>query len=1235
MSDDDLPVSRRGLLRATTGTVGAAAMATGGEAGYAPTTETTLLDEDFDSYAVGNYPSGWTKAGNQNQEVTDAASVSGGQSLRIKGEPGGCWEALADAPVDVPTSGTVVVSGWIAPTSNGSVGCHEARGGVEFRTATGGWSAGEGTQLFKFKPDGTITGVDGTYGTYNVDEWNSFRVTYERTDTAVTVSYRFNGDERGSGTRAVAAYEDDLSYLRLQSDDFSVYYDELTVTAMTGPSGPGVETRDFTGDGRTDVRVYNSETWLMLEGADRDTSRFASRLGRVNGASLGDAWDINPTTRSDGLTHRTTERVEPFSGSSGAGYNVRRRYAIGDTTLQEETTVYLPSNSRTALVRVRLENVGSSAVLLDQDRSNIHDGIMIVRGTPLNGPSGTYRFHTTGSGAHRFGAVGTWDVFDLSGTQPNVTAYGDSDAISYGLIEGATGPRHAVTNGDPPERVDFMVRDTRLDPGETATYTLGVGAHAGGSNAPNRALDALSAVAGRTDEIPAVGGGNETPTARAQVADATLQVGEETTLDASQSSDPDGEIRSYEWDLDGDGTLDTTGVTVTPAYDEPGEYTVRLRVTDDDGASDTDSVTVTVEGADEPPTAAVSYQPSSPAPDEQVTFDASDSTDPDGQITEYAWDVTGDGQFQQTSDAVYTHTYAEAGEYTVTVQVTDDTGLTDRAQTTVSVKAGDTAPTAAFDYDPSEPAAGEQVTFDASDSRDDGSVVEYAWDFTGDGRIDERTSDPIATYTYDESGEYAVGLTVTDDAGTTATTAQTVSVADNAAPQPTFTVEPTEPQPGEEVRFDASDSRDDGSVVEYAWDFTGDGQFQRTTADPVTIYTYDEADTYEVRLRVADDLGKTATVTKEVTIGGRFSTVKSRKLELAGTVDDASVLSTVEWATDAIGDEQLARETIAAWETAVRDGSVDGAVATEAVERLITAEQATRDVLSYVGPASDASELNFARRAASNLCSVVLDLLLLKYTIGKKLLAAVGGPVAGHLGSVATTTVEDAITGMIGDFLSLDDGRNQCRREATTAMGQAWETIQEGATAIADVMSEAVDLIVDSVTAIVRAAVEFREMTPFDLAAAPSGLPAIVTGNSVWGVTYDLHEQLRPDGQSTLPGQTSVARAAKSEAIDTIDDRAGDVASRLDTFTEQIADISVYESTKEVIAAVQAGEAVRVIWEAGQVVVDVALELAGVVLDATAAASAGLTLWQLRKLHDEVTRSVLTGNNEVSGWTPL
>ncbi len=70
---------------------------------------------------------------------------------------------------------------------------------------------------------------------------------------------------------------------------------------------------------------------------------------------------------------------------------------------------------------------------------------------------------------------------------------------------------------------------------------------------------------------------------------------DEITMDASVSFDPDGDTLTYEWDLDNDGGYDdATGVTATTVFNEAGEYTIRLRVTDIFGLTDVDTATVTV-----------------------------------------------------------------------------------------------------------------------------------------------------------------------------------------------------------------------------------------------------------------------------------------------------------------------------------------------------------------------------------------------------------------------------------------------------------------------------------------------------------------------------------------------------------------------------------------------------------------------------------------------------------------
>ncbi len=74
------------------------------------------------------------------------------------------------------------------------------------------------------------------------------------------------------------------------------------------------------------------------------------------------------------------------------------------------------------------------------------------------------------------------------------------------------------------------------------------------------------------------------------------------------------------------------------------------------------------------PTASFTYSPENPVASEEITFDASSSSDPDGQIVSYEWDF-GDGK--TTEGMQVNHAYQEAGNYTVILTVTDNDGLKD------------------------------------------------------------------------------------------------------------------------------------------------------------------------------------------------------------------------------------------------------------------------------------------------------------------------------------------------------------------------------------------------------------------------------------------------------------------------------------------------------------------------------------------------------------------------------
>ncbi len=267
----------------------------------------------------------------------------------------------------------------------------------------------------------------------------------------------------------------------------------------------------------------------------------------------------------------------------------------------------------------------------------------------------------------------------------------------------------------------------------------------------------------------------------------------------------------------------------------------------------------------------------------EVSFDASGSFDPDGGVVEYDWDF-GDGS--AGSGMTTTHTYDNAGDYTVELEVVDGGGASESTTGTISVSPS--PPSASFTASPTSGEEPLTVSFDASESEDpDGRIESYRWDFD-DG---SSASGLRVSHTFVDSGRYEVELAVTDDDGNIDSTAETiyVSVFTNQGPIASFEVSPDVGEPPLDVSFNASDSFDpDGDVERYRWDFddgsTGLGEF--------TSHTFSEAGTFNVELTVVDDYGKEDTEVASVYVSNELVRITDWEL-VEGNSGEAVVEGTV------------------------------------------------------------------------------------------------------------------------------------------------------------------------------------------------------------------------------------------------------------------------------------------------------------------------------------------------------
>ncbi len=370
---------------------------------------------------------------------------------------------------------------------------------------------------------------------------------------------------------------------------------------------------------------------------------------------------------------------------------------------------------------------------------------------------------------------------------------------------------------------------------------------------------------------------NEPPTASVVTDPTTPKVGQAVTIDATGSGDVDGNVTTYQFDFGADGDYEiqenTTG-TVTRTYETPGVKTVRVRVIDNDGATDTATIEFDVV-ENRRPEATLSISPSpTTTTATNTTLNASGSSDPDGTIEFYRWDFDGDGTTDlNTTEAVITRQfeYDGGGFRNVLVTVVDDDGATDVAGLDLEVLP---EPEVSCTVSPDTIEQGGSVTVDASNTT---HADVYIYDFDGDGEPDTDAisqsvvdSGEYPTEFYDEVTTYTPRVTAINYTSDTRSTApcETVTVEGaNEPPTASFTVSPRPAVAGEDTTFDATGSSDpDGTVEFYLWDFDGDGTTDLNTTEPTVTRTlrYEGSGFRNVRLTVVDDEGATATTTRDL-----------------------------------------------------------------------------------------------------------------------------------------------------------------------------------------------------------------------------------------------------------------------------------------------------------------------------------------------------------------------------------
>jgi hypothetical protein len=374
---------------------------------------------------------------------------------------------------------------------------------------------------------------------------------------------------------------------------------------------------------------------------------------------------------------------------------------------------------------------------------------------------------------------------------------------------------------------------------------------------------------------------NQPPIANAGAGQTITLPKSSVTLDGSASADQDGTITAYAWSqvsgpsTAGIATPETASTTVSGL--QQGIYVFKLLITDNSGATATDTVTVTVNAAaNRAPVANAGSSSTITLPTNSVKLDGSLSSDPDGNITAYSW-IQASGPSASTitgaSAATATASNLVAGIYTFQLTVTDDNGATAKAQVKVTVVAPDVqTPVANAGADQTITLPRNTVTLDGSGSHaPSGSIVSYVWQESSGPSTVTLSNTAKNEISGLQAGRYVFYLTVTDnnDGKASDSVVITVNPAPNRAPVANAGANISMTLPNNSATLDGSQSYDpDGTISAYTWTMISGPNTPVTTGANTAKLSLSGlvAGQYTYQLTVKDNSGASASAQVKITV---------------------------------------------------------------------------------------------------------------------------------------------------------------------------------------------------------------------------------------------------------------------------------------------------------------------------------------------------------------------------------
>lgn len=371
---------------------------------------------------------------------------------------------------------------------------------------------------------------------------------------------------------------------------------------------------------------------------------------------------------------------------------------------------------------------------------------------------------------------------------------------------------------------------------------------------------------------------NVNPVANAG-SNVTIFLPTNTVVLPGSGTDSDGTIQSYAWTRisGGAATLANQNTAILTASGlAAGTYVFRLTVTDDDGATGIDDVTVTVN-----PATANQLPIADAGPNITLSLPVNSTnligagTDPDGTITNYSWvKVSGPSAFMINANSpVLSLTDLVEGIYIFRLTVTDDDGATatDNCQVVVLPSSVNQTPTVSAGNNITITLPTNSVTVTAFASDPDGSIASYSWakQVGPTATISGETTASLLITSL-EAGTYTFRVTVTDNAGATAFDEVNIIVLPEGSNQPPLVnagVDRTLFLPNNAINLTGTASDNDGSITSYQWTkIQGPTVTMGNTTTATVTLTNLISGQYTFRLTATDDDGATSFDEVNVTV---------------------------------------------------------------------------------------------------------------------------------------------------------------------------------------------------------------------------------------------------------------------------------------------------------------------------------------------------------------------------------